>query len=514
MTSKMGSITQLAYNAITDDQILMDKLSTPEQVLDYLQDEHNFKDLSSLLKETILNAGYCADNSSVAELSNTLFNLLIKQDVDCNNETKRNKNKIVRWMTGETKTIRYRFDAIEICFALGLDVASSNDFLRKCGFVSFSIRDAEDTTYLYCLLNHRPLSAALQIIDQYNKQTSIKTSNKAIDRGYEHSGHTTVILYNQLFGNSSWENDKDFLSTFLIPNKDKFIGYSYTAQKKYLNLKNILFLTVFIDAVANENHLVLERLEFPNDSDIRQEDISVSLATRSALRKFSNPNSVLFPSNKMLKDDMSNARDVLIDIRRIAESNVNDNVQKEIGCFCNDIMKMEGLLKYVINSIISKDRRIREYSKSKLKNTVMKEFPTDKTFAKYESAPNLNMGLSVRKAIILMYYIAYAYEYSSFLFGDDYQYTPISFFRPNNSANASDEFNMGFVEFMEGLDSILSECGLSQLYPANQFDWLILRSIRNYEVSDYEGETGNPIAFFNDVLAYSFGDTPDLEASD
>ena len=507
----MGNITQLAYNAITDDQILMDKLSTPEEVLDYLQDEHNFKDLSSLLKETILNAGYCADNNSVAELSNTLFNLLIKQDVDCNNKTKRNKNKIIRWITGETKTIRYRFDAIEICFALGLDIDASKDFLRKCGFVGFNIRDAKDATYLYCLLNNRPLSAALQIIDQYDKQEGMEASDKTIDQEYEHSGHTTVILYNQLFGNSSWENDKDFLNTFLIPNKGKFIGYSYTAQKEYFRLKNILFLTVFLDAVTNENHLVLERIADPDDSDIRQEDIAVTLATRSALRKFSDPSSVLFPLNKAFKDDMSNAKDVLIDVRRIVESNRNDAAQKDIACFCNDVMKMEGLLKYVINSIISKDRRIREYSKSKLKDTVMREFPTDKTFAKYENDPNLNMGLSVRKAIILMYYIAYAYEYSSFLFGSDYQYTPISFFHPDKSSDASDGFNMGFVEFMEGLDGILSKCGLAQLYPANQFDWLILRSIRNYEVSDYEDETGNPIAFFNDVLAYSFGDDLDLE---
>ena len=104
----------------------------------------------------------------------------------------------------------------------------------------------------------------------------------------------------------------------------------------------------------------------------------------------------------------------------------------------------------------------------------------------------MGMDASVRKAVILMYYISYAYEYRRYM--DDYSYQSSLF------------GEMGFSEFMEGLNGLLNRCRLSPLYPANQFDWLILRSIREFEIADPEEETDDPVAFLNEVLDFSFGE--------
>ena len=56
------------------------------------------------------------------------------------------------------------------------------------------------------------------------------------------------------------------------------------------------------------------------------------------------------------------------------------------------------------------------------------------------------------------------------------------------------------------VNRLLKRCRLSPLYPADQFDWLILRSIREFEIGDPDEEEDNPIAFFNDVLDFSFGE--------
>ena len=91
-----------------------------------------------------------------------------------------------------------------------------------------------------------------------------------------------------------------------------------------------------------------------------------------------------------------------------------------------------------------------------------------------------------------MYYIVYAYEFRSYM--DDYTYSSALFSQ------------MGFAEFFDGLNHLLERCRLSPLYPGNQYDWLILRSIREFEIGDPDEDDSNPIAFFNDVLEMSFSE--------
>ncbi len=59
--------------------------------------------------------------------------------------------------------------------------------------------------------------------------------------------------------------------------------------------------------------------------------------------------------------------------------------------------------------------------------------------------------------------------------------------------------NEFFGDFVIALNELLDRCGFAKLYPANPFDWLVLKSIRSLDHVDQElGD--NPIELFNEVL--------------
>ena len=518
MYTNAGSVTQLAYRVIEE---LEAQCLTPEETLEFLLNEGNFKNLSALLKETMVKAGICNETDPQSRFANELYSRLIEQDAECGKTAKRSDAAVKRWISGYTKSIRYRQDAIEICFALGLDAEQTIDFLRKAGFNGLNVRDAEDAAYLYCLLNHRPLSAAKNIIEKYSR--SAEPAESGDQPQTVHSGHTTLVLKDRILG--SWEDDNAFLNTFLIPNKSRFLGFSFRATKAYYVLKNNLFITVLADILYDEEHLETERMNYDkgteaveSDPDIGQKEIPVTLAVHSAFEKLDS-SSVLFPIGQTLSEHTATTREALIKVRDLTANRSTDiaadiEVQKEISLFLSDVIKTEGLLKAVVSSIRSQGGRIRRYRDSDLRDTVMKEFPDDHTFANFENDPSvIYHGAATRKAIILMYFLQYSYELPLYL--DDLEYISKTFddlaytLDLKDNGSGFEKFRqLGLEEFISSLNNILEYCQLPQLYPANQFDWLILRSIRAIEDSDTSEEGESSLAFFNKVLSFSFGDDP------
>ena len=499
MASEMGLVTQLAFRAITEDQLLWGKYATPEAVLDFLEDESNFKSLSNQLKETMIKIGLCEATSPQSAFVKELYERLLKQDVECGKEKSRNDATVKRWLSGHTKSIKYKDDVMEVCFALELDLKLTNALLNVAGHPCLNVRDAKDATYLYCILNHRSLSDALKIMDAYNAY-SAETENLSQTASITaHSGNTTLLMENQILGNSNWSSDEEFLNTFLLPNKTRFIGYASSAVKEYFSLKNELFVVVFLDASSKEKHLVDQR-DYDRELGIAQEDIPVSMALRNALMNHIDDKSFLKPYADMLNNDMWNTEAVLTELWKLVNESDDLEKQIELSVLFNHVMKNEGFLKFVLKCIKEpnkeSDVRIRRYSDSSLKDTVMKEFISDKSFTDFERDPSvIGNGMGTRKALITMYYVAYAYEYTTYI-------ANLSYVSPRFS-----EF--GFVEFMEELNSVLSKCRLTPLYPANSFDWLILRSIRHLEVS-YVDDTSEPVEFFNTVISRSFKDEPEI----
>ena len=88
-----------------------------------------------------------------------------------------------------------------------------------------------------------------------------------------------------------------------------------------------------------------------------------------------------------------------------------------------------------------------------------------------------------------MYFYAFAYEYSK-------------------EADNTTYFDGFFPEtdldtFTEILNGVLLKCRMAPLYPADRFDWLILRSVREFEVNKKDSmETIKD--FLNNVTEASF----------
>lgn len=515
MPNNMGRITQMAFDAVEVYDTRMELCPTAEEVVAYLQKGKDFKTLSDQIKDTMINAGLCAEDAEQKTFVKILFEGFLKHHPEWGKSEKISKQRAIeRWLNGSTKSIRYRVDAIEICLALGINIEQTNEFLNKIGFNQINIRDVEDAVYLYCILQGRSWAVAQRLISTYNSYLS-EESVEAETTPVSHTGNTTVILNNELERTiatlnihlSDWESDESFLNTFLLPNKKHFLGYSHVALKEYYILKNTLFATVVRHNISDEYDSVLEvnkeGYSERVDSVKKMKIIPFSLALRSALRKFKDqPSHILNEANNLLNDDMKNAEEVMDLVCNLIEETSNYEEHIVISEFLQDIIKNEGFLKQVIVSLQDNDtgrlRGGRGNRNSSLKDTVMNEFPRDEAFANFEHSPENNyQKTATRKAIILMYFILYSYSFSELL-----------------ADGIVNEVEFEVEYFIDRLNTVLSKCKMSKLYPANPFDWLILRCVKEFEVSIYDGvQQSNPLHFFNDVLNFSF-DSLDIELDD
>ncbi len=467
------SITQLAIKAIDDFDYNVEEYSTAEAVLDYLQDETNFKTLDVQIKETMIKVGVCSEDSETSEFVDVLYKKYETQHPEWEQSEKTNKRKTIReWLSGKTKSISSRTNAIELCFMLNLNLELATEFLNKCGFNQLNVRDVCDATYLYCILKGNSWNAAQKIISEYNSNMTTLCISAAED-SISHTGNTTILLQNEILNHSNWENDEQFLNTFLLPNKERFLGYSLTAAYEYYRLKNSLF-TMF---------LIKEVLSLEYSSDIE--------SAIKELRKM--PDHILSVNCETLSRKSVVEKDILIEISQLIDVYTDIYSQKKIAEFLNSIITNERFLKDIITSIADcVTERIRKYGDSDLKNTVMNAFPRANTFANFEKTPgSVFQNLATRKAVVLMYFIRYSYNFSCSLPEIDYY---------------SEEF--GLDAFMDGLNQLLEKCGFSKLYPANQFDWLILKCIRSFELGEIDIED-DVLDFFNEVISFSFGAVDD-----
>ena len=71
----------------------------------------------------------------------------------------------------------------------------------------------------------------------------------------------------------------------------------------------------------------------------------------------------------------------------------------------------------------------------------------------------------------------------------------------DNPELAKQQYN----NFYTQLNDTLIECGMAHLYPADPFDWLILKSAKALTQLDRDSD---PIEYFNDILRLSFPANP------
>ena len=534
--SDTGSVTQRAYETLQDDSLIKERFATPGDVLEHLTHGKEFKTLADNLKEAMISAGLCTEDSPENDYINILYKRLkVLEDSIPDTEpdltgasdyldkhiksifkkTSTARETIKRRLTGKTHRTNDYNDLIKICFALELDLPIATDFLNKSGFNSFNIRNPLDAIYIYCILNKRPFITALDLFVKYLHAPCIPSAEESAAQPYD--GHsTTRQLENAILKNSDWESDESFLNTFLIPHKEMFTEYSKTTFAEYERIKNPFFLTAAKLSIDEEAEAVGRKIISDHkrkahkrkygellEQEVNKTDTRVTYAMRTALKKHAGDNAFM----QMLADksELGIASDSAghIHIKNnlaaicdeignyMKENRGNRAVQYELAHFLPDVIGEDYCLFKMLPSVIGSDTRKKAFKSSDLSNTVLFLFPHRQPLARYEKQPaSIGNGVYIRKAIILMYYFAFAYEFSAENPGSTY------------FADIFCEYD--FPTFIEEVNAALARCRFAPLYPANRFDWLILRSIRQFEICEPDEDLTECITFFNDVLEASF----------
>lgn len=530
------SVTFRAYESLRDDNLIREKYATPDDVLDHLTGKEDFKSLSDNIKEVMIKSGLCSDKSTRNDFIDILYDRFHQLEteipdtmpdlsgVSIYNEnhvkgiykkTNIARETVKRWIDGSTQKTNDYNVLLKICFALELELPATTEFLNKNGFNGFNIRNPLDAIFIYCSLNKRPYVTALELFLKY--LSAPVTMKKDIDSERPYDSHdTTQQLEDSILKNSDWESDEKFLSTFLIPHKQMFTEYSKTAYAEYEKVKNPFYLTAVKIYLEKEAEAVSRK--YRNDykrkaykrkygellpAEVKKSEIKITGKMKRALlhhewnnefiKKMAGSVKIGIESNSTGHTTVNNNLSSLLDElgAYMKENRNNAKIQFEISQFLSYIMSGDDCLFEMLPAVIGDNMRKKSFKNSDLSETVLYLFPHRQTMAEYESRPaSVGNGVYTRKALILMYYFAFAYEFSAKKPGTTY------------FADILSEYD--FSTFIEEVNAVLTHCRFAPLYPGNRFDWLILRSVRQFEIYDPYEDLTDCISFFNDVLEASF----------
>lgn len=453
-----------------------------------------------------------------------------------------------------------RSDAIAVCFALGMDYDDAQKFLDEIGMEELNNGNPEEAIYIKCLRNHESFSTAKDLIKSRNKKLRKETDANEIQEysSMSTSGNTTVTMKNDLFDLSNWDTDESFLNTFLIPKRKLFIDYSKTALKEYYKLKIPIYLYTLRDQLEAEsdNYKEFRRQQYLNTKpkwrlkeegykDLKQYTM-VSRRFVSRLKIYSSELILFKRVNNIAKQNVNlknrngePTSDNFINLNPTKEAfdylieniniyTLNDIELTKISNFLSEVVTARVMLQKWLPSVADsdedgteyvdadgnnkiKDSRTRKYSDSILSssynvekndkiqhndnsNLFLDSFTNRQFFTKYENNPaNGDLSrIAIRKTIILLYYLNYAYASTGKL----------------SSLDNMGEFELGFENFIVNLNNILGKCQLGKLYLANQYDWLILKSVVYLDTHPNEyDEDSLPSQFLDDILESSFSES-------
>ena len=444
-----------------------------------------------LLREFMVKAGICSESDDDQTFIDELSWRYISAKGDAVTDPRSDEKKVRRWFKDEC-AITHRETAVEICFVLGLDEKDTAEFLYKCGFHGFNARNAEDAIYLYCILNRRKYSDAQALMYDYCRAVYTGTVPEPSVQAPEiPHGQTTVILEQTLLGDSDWDSDEAFLQTFLLPNKERFTGFSKTADAAYHKLKNRVYLTVILWQMEEENR----RNSWTAEADCSEKDVPFIWRFRAACEMNTDSSGVRkLPKQPLPKKALKDYLNAAEQIAREQLPSEDPEVQKSLSELLDYVMSSEeNFIRTVLPVLTDENNRPRKYKESEIGKTVLHEFPNGKKLKALEKMPSaLYSGVAGRKAILLMYYLDFVYKWSVRINDMDYDWD-------------TDE-ELSFSAFLDGANALLETCRLPLLYPANRFDWLILYSVQQFVLYDLDPDDEDPVQAFREVLRVSFGD--------
>ena len=468
----MSDITAFAIRALEEDSCLFE---TAEECLSFLEDDSHFKNISKELTEVLHETCGISGEEKVLvhELCSRIMDLEYP-DGYSKNAFKNKRKTVERWF--KENRVPDRAYAIEICFALGLGYKEAVQFLRKgCKSYGFNVRSAEEAVYMFCLLNGKSYQEAEELLRQYRESdgnTEIAKTNETSAKKESTDSHTTRFLIDSLksgkCNDKTWEDSESFLQNYLLPNRIRFTNYAKTATRFYYDLKEELQVNVISDNLE---------VDFLNFDIGREEKKSCLLSLMKILQDNSASYEDIDKLYNSLANDFSSATTVWKDFVSILSDTKHPLFEKK-NTLLNKLMPLEDLLRNILCDVpydwsnfsyekgkkggevtVKSDRDFASYKRSLLKDLVQ-GILLKNTFKDFEDAPELNTYTALsRKIIILMFYLNYVYDWK------------------HQKTEKEKSYNLFFDELTDMLD----DCQFACLYHADPFDWLILRSIREWE---------------------------------
>ena len=530
-------ITEIAKQRIYDDLLMENMYSTPDEVLEYLRNNDNFRSLSSLIKETMVKSGVCDIDSDDSVYKKVLTDLLFQTEKECNESVDRDsiRKRVSRWINGNTVSIDKFENAIEICFALNLDLQKTNDFLHKAGFCSLSVRRADHAIYFYCILQNergtkKTFADAQRLIHRYNSESYNDIGSDDDVKFDNNPDGTTLVLLDKM-KECNWETDDAFINTYMLCNKRRFTSYSKHALFEYYKAKDFLFVTSLLYNIRNIESTYIADAEVLYDQNkrvrISNNECPIQFALRSALCKHNDDEitadaySFLYKLNKSLRyknissSDIYNDRSTFSNIQnetyncllqikkylyKLDYSLENINNLEIISDFLLDISSPMDLFKSTIHVLVKNGEMRSLGNMDAIKGTLIDEY----SFSDYEKDHSVKSDRSLivsnRKMIILIFYLLFSFD----IYKKRYENKTIE----SDCDDISLFANLTFFDFIDRVNEVLKVSSLSEIYLPNQFDCMIIMSIRKFETSNNVDEyEDSPFDFVNSILGLILNDT-------
>ncbi len=476
-------ITETARQRILYDQNYEAKYKNPDAMLSYIEDGGNFRTLASLIKDTMIKSGVCSSDADDGEFKRTLTDLLFQAENESDSSVSKDsvRKRVARWIDGNVKSIERVESAMEICFALNLSLDETNEFLNKAGFCSLNIRKVEDAIYFYCFLqndngNKKTFADAQNLIRRFYTEESddVITDDEEI---MNNPNGTTVYLMDALY-NANWETDDDFLISYMLRNKCRFLGYSKHALFEYHKVKNILFVTSLLfrarnaegDYVESAVRAALGKVEIGGDAD---------------------------PADVFLDQiNEAEAYDVLLKVKEYifnlpyAPESIKSQIA--ISRFLLNVSSPKDLYKTTLKVLVNNGEMHSFKSFLEIRGNLVNE----EALASSEMNPFLsadrNKADTNRKMLILFLYLLFSF--------DIYR-------KKNESGKKAEADNLSlfddlsFMGFVNSANKALEMSSFGPIYLPNKFDCFIVMSVRNAEIAASYGEcVESPFEFTNEVF--------------
>jgi len=505
-----GTITKAARdNLINSDNVNL------EDLLAFLQDPYNFKSFKKILLDNLervypelkntlgreefrKKASALANDGEIGSRSEFEENVIGKL-ADLLNKTDPKdsgwRKNVVDWIS---RGIGGSFSAaISTCFALKLTVDQTNDFLAKANLGPLTANIADDVIYMYWLTKNAEetpdeerefaknnLEQARNWIRDYQQDYSAdpeaittRDLKEAIDFSLDPElFHTTYLIGGKLppycANEAAWnilieQMDRAKL-TLINQNLDKKI--ILTKIKNLLNDKDTVSVLRLADETRkNLNEAITEQLNFGGQvitirvlwnkvcEQASGDPNGLRILTNSILGKLTDFMSLVFPGKPLNAKNPFDTADDEINIAELFELFPDDRNLKPKNLKSS----------YIEIDSVKKAQKARHYT-------------------------------PIRKGIILFYFINYYFEN-----GDD-------ILKKIKECPDDATYETIREDYRKNINNLLESCQLPAMYDANQFDYLILKSIYQYYNSirgasgNEDEELENPYEFFTSVIAEAY----------